>query len=217
MNKSDINTPNPWLTSRTRTGAEYDAPFEARAKAGIDIHGEANLVERLLRTGYNPKHKSSPYQILDAGCGTGRMAIELAHRGFDVIGVDLDNIMLAHARAKAPDIPWILSDLQHVKLDKQFDMVVMAGNVMIFLTPNTEAAVLANLKRHLKPGGLLLAAFELSPKSWTQLTSTTYEDLAASIGLIQIARWSTWEQDPWQPEGSYLVSLHQNKDKAEYD
>ena len=33
MNKK--NEPNPWLATRTRTGAEYDAPYEAQAKAGL--------------------------------------------------------------------------------------------------------------------------------------------------------------------------------------
>ncbi|MFN8442970.1 MAG: hypothetical protein U0175_19495 [Caldilineaceae bacterium] len=39
---------NPWLATRKRTGAEYDAPYEARAAAGIDVHGEANLVKSCL-------------------------------------------------------------------------------------------------------------------------------------------------------------------------
>ena len=90
---------NPWLATRTRTGAEYDAPYFERAALGIDIHGEANLVEKLLAQ-YGVD-SASRLNILDAGCGTGRMGIELAQRGFEVTGVDLDEVMLSQARAKA--------------------------------------------------------------------------------------------------------------------
>lgn len=198
---------NPWLASRNRTGAEYDAPYEIRAKAGFDIHGEANLVERILTT--KATKPEGLWRVLDAGCGTGRLGIELARRGFDVVGVDLDEVMLAQARAKAPDLTWILSDLSSVSLDKRFDMVVMAGNVMIFLTPGTETAVVNNMVQHLKTDGLLLAAFELTAHPWSPLTIDQYDILAASAGLNRLARWSTWEQAPWQPGDQYAVSLHQ--------
>src|SRR3982750_3820754 len=97
------NLPNPWLVSRTRTGREYDAPYEARAAAGEDIHGEANLIEKLLGSDLNQSGSTPPYCILDAGCGTGRMAIELARRGVEIVGVDLDEVMLKQARTKAPN------------------------------------------------------------------------------------------------------------------
>ena len=198
---------NPWLATRTRTGAEYDAPYAERERMGIDIHGEANLVERLLRQ-YRPP--SQPHSVLDAGCGTGRMGIELARRGFEVVGIDLDEVMLSQARAKAPNMMWHLADLSTVSLDQQFDAIVMAGNVMIYLTPNTEQAVLTNMTRHLKPNGLLLAAFELNPYPWTQLTLQRYEQMAADLGLSRLARWSTWDQDMWRNGDTYVVSLHQS-------
>lgn len=179
-----------------------------RANMGEDIHGEANLVEKLLLKEYPPQG-NPPYAVLDAGCGTGRMGIELARRGFDVVGVDLDEVMLNQAKAKAPEMSWVLGDLTAVSLNKKFDAIVMAGNVMIYVTPHTEQAVLQNMTRHLKPHGLLLAAFELTPKSWTQLTRQKYEQLMADLGFQLLARWSTWEQAPWQHGDSYLVCLHQ--------
>lgn len=199
---------NPWLATRTRTGAEYDAPYEANAKAGIDVHGEANLVAKLLQQDYPPPNRQPPFAVLDAGCGTGRMGIELARRGYDVVGVDLDEVMLTQARTKAPQMAWHLADLATISLDKRFDAIVMAGNVMIYLTPGTETAVLTNLTRYLKPNGLLLSAFELNPYPWTDLTLEKYETMAASRGLTHLARWSTWDQDPWQNGDTYVVNLH---------
>ena len=200
--------PNPWLTTRTRTGRQYDAPYEARAAAGIDVHGESNLVEKLLQSDLNQTQLPQPYRVLDAGCGTGRMSIELARRGMGIVGVDLDEVMLTQARAKAPQLDWRLADLSAIELDGLFDAVVLAGNVMIYVTPGTEAATVANMARHLKPGGLLIAAFELGPKAWTNLTIEGYDKLAEAAALTKVARWSSWNQAPWVASDGYAVSVH---------
>jgi SAM-dependent methyltransferase len=205
---ADPLPPNPWLASRTRTGREYDAPYEARAAAGIDVHGEASLVEKLLRSDLNRTGSAPSYRVLDAGCGTGRMAIELHRRGLAITGVDLDEVMLTQARAKAPDLDWRLGDLSTLELDGDYDAIVLAGNVMIYLTPGTEAATLANLARHLRPGGLLIAAFDLTPKPWTKMNLELYDHLAEAANLRPAARWSTWDQHPWSPSDTYAVSVH---------
>jgi SAM-dependent methyltransferase len=200
---------NPWLATRTRTGQEYDAPYEARAASGINVHGEADLLSILLQTMIHQASADRPYRVLDAGCGTGRIAIELAHRGVAVVGVDLDEIMLAQARAKAPHLDWRLGDLPTIELDQCFDCVLLAGNVMIYVTPGTEAATLANMAHHLTPGGIVVAAFEVPPPAWSSLTLETYDRLANAAGLTRIERWSTWHQDRWSPGDSYAVSVHQ--------
>ena len=97
-------------------------------------------------------------RILDAGCGTGRVAIELARRGYDTVGVDVDPDLLARARAKAPTLTWIEGDLAALPPDVApgpFAAAVLAGNVMIFVAPGTEGAVLANVATRLAPGGLV--------------------------------------------------------------
>jgi SAM-dependent methyltransferase len=200
--------PNPWLAKRRHTGSEYDAPYKAHAAAGMDVHGEANLIEKLLHSDLNRTASTQPYRVLDAGCGTGRMAIELARRGVDIVGVDLDEVMLKQARKNAPQLDWRLGDLSSIELDKVFDAIVLAGNVMIYVTPGTEAATLANMAHHLKPGGLLVAAFELTPQSWTKLTIESYDQLTKTAGLKKVARWSTWEQEPWDDDDNYAVSVH---------
>src|SRR5215207_5999851 len=68
-----------WSDSDAPRGAAYDQRFERLAAAGHDIHGEASFV-----AGYEPG------TVLDAGCGTGRVAIELARRGIRTVGIDLD-------------------------------------------------------------------------------------------------------------------------------
>ena len=179
-------------------GADYDSRWAALEAAGQSIHGEADLVCALLESyGFGPGAS-----VLDAGCGTGRVAIELDRRGISVVGVDLDPDMLAEAESKAPGPCWFQDDLCLLDLNRRFDLIVMAGNVMIFVEPGTEATVLTNMARHLEPGGLVLAGFQLG-----RLSLADYDRHAAATGLRLHRRWATWEQDQYR-DGNYAVSLH---------
>ncbi len=146
------------------------------------------------------------------------MAIELARRGITVHGVDLDPSMLAQARTAAPDLSWTQADLVEVDLGQRFDLVVMAGNVMIFLTPGTEGAVVANLARHLGPGGLLVAGFQLRPGG---LGLDAYDAMTRAAGLTLVERWATWDRQALAPDPTgrgtgpdYAVSVHAALDPA---
>jgi len=185
---------NRWLQSRSLSGDAYDETYERRAAAGDNVHGEADFVERF-----------NPASVLDAGCGTGRVGRELALRGIDVVGVDIDAEMLNTARKKAPGVSWRLADLANVDLARTFDAIAMAGNVMIFLTSGTEAAVVANMARHLNPDGVLIAGFQLMRG---RLSIDGYDAAAAAAGLVLAERWSTWDRDPWNRASNYAVSVH---------
>ncbi len=184
---------NRWLAEAGGRSETYDRRWEELAAAGENVHGEADLVERL-----------NPRSVLDAGCGTGRVAVELARRGTDVVGVDLDASMLEKAHAKQPDVPWIVGDVADVDLGRTFDVVLLAGNVMIFLAPGTEAAAVANLARHFEPGGALVAGFSLEPG---RLDLGTYDGHARAAGLVLAERWATWDRQPFNG-GNYAVSVH---------
>ena len=186
--------PNRWLQNRNVSGDAYDATYERRAAAGESVHGEADFVEQF-----------APTSVIDAGCGTGRVGRELANRGLDVVGVDLDPAMLATARRKAPGVDWRLADLATVDLDRLFDVTIMAGNVMIFLAPGSEPAVVANMARHLTPGGLLIAGFQIKP---ARLVIERYDEIAGLAGLVLAERWSTWDRDAWDEHHDYVVSVH---------
>jgi SAM-dependent methyltransferase len=184
---------NRWLDEAGDRSQTYDQRWEELAAAGQNVHGEADFVEAL-----------GPRSVLDAGCGTGRVAIELARRGLDVVGVDVDPSMLDVARSKQPDLPWLLGDLTKADLGRTFDVVLAAGNVMIFLAPGTEARVVANLARHVAPGGFLVAGFALQPG---RLDLATYDAHADAAGLAPADRWATWDRQPFEG-GDYAVSVH---------
>jgi SAM-dependent methyltransferase len=177
------------------SGDAYDARWKEMAAKGQSIHGEADFVCRF-----------EPASVLDAGCGTGRVGIELARRGIEVVGVDLDEAMLAAARAKAPDLAWVTADLRDVDLGRTFDVVVMPGNVMIFLAAGTERAVVANMARHVSLGGRLIAGFQL--RRGYELSH--YDADCVTAGLDLDARYATWEGAPWRSGGDYAVSVHRH-------
>lgn len=178
-------------------GESYQRRFDDLASAGQDVHGEATFVMTL-----------APSTVLDAGCGTGRVAIELARRGVAVVGVDHDPSMLATARRLASEVTWVESDLADLALDRSFDVVVMAGNVPLFTQPGTQAAVVAGCGRHVRPGGALVSGFQLG-KGY-ELAS--YDEHCRGAGLKLEARFATWDRQPWPGDGGYAVSVHRRSD-----
>jgi SAM-dependent methyltransferase len=187
---------NRWMATGAARGAQYDRRFDELAARGIDMHGEAALVDSY-----------DPASVLDAGCGTGRVAIELSRRGRHVVGIDQDPSMLEVARTKSPDVEWILADLADPELSagELFDVVVMAGNVLIFVTPGTEGDVIAAGARHLAPGGRLISGYSLAPGGFD---ADSHDSLARDAGLELEDRWSTWDRQPFGPESAYVVSVH---------
>lgn len=173
-------------------GDEYQARFDALAASGRDVHGEATFVRA-----------SGPGSVLDAGCGTGRVAAELARHGIEVVGVDVDASMLATARRRAPEVPFHAVDLADLDLGRTFDVVVMAGNVPLFTAPGTEAALVAGVARHVAPGGVLVAGFSVDRGYGVD----RYDADAAAAGLELVERFATWDRQPFQG-GDYAVSVH---------
>jgi SAM-dependent methyltransferase len=177
----------------TWDGDDYQARFDRLAARGEDVHGEATFVRA-----YDPS------TVLDAGCGSGRVAIELARHGIEVVGADVDPSMLETARRLAPDLTWVESDLTALDLGRTFDLVVMAGNVPLFTPPGTEAALVAGVARHVAPGGRLVSGFSLG----RSYSLAELDDHTAAVGLVLEERFSTWDRQPWKGSGDYAVTVH---------
>lgn len=194
-----------WQDTDAPRGDSYDQRWTQLAESGESVHGEADFVESLLG-------QTDGRRVLDAGCGTGRVAIELARRGHSVLGVDADLDMLATARTKAPDLSWIHADLADLGAHstETFDVILLAGNVMIFLAPGTEERVMGELVDRLTPGGLLVAGFSIRPD---RLPLAEYDRVAAGAGLESVARFATWDREPYDG-GDYAVSVHRRAGAA---
>jgi SAM-dependent methyltransferase len=186
--------PADWAAWRQRIDLDaYERRWERLAEAGVDPHGEAALVQAY-----------APHTVLDAGCGTGRVAVELARRGVTVVGVDNDPDMIDAARAKAPDLRWVVADLATLALPDRFDVVVLAGNVVPYVAARQRAEAVAGCARHLTPRGVLIAGFALRA-GWPGLAE--YDEWCADAGLALVDRWATWDRQSYSG-GDYAVSAH---------
>ena len=174
-------------------GRAYQARFDELAATGADVHGEAALV-----LSFQPK------SVLDAGCGTGRVAIELARQGLEVVGVDVDDSMITEARRLGPELTWVRSDLATLSLGRRFDVVVMAGNVPLFCPVEERSKLAAACGIHLAVGGVLIAGFELG----RGYELSDYDASCRAAGLALLDRWSTWDRQPFLKESGYSVSVH---------
>ena len=173
-------------------GHEYQARFDALAATGVDVHGEATLVRSF-----------EPTLVLDAGCGTGRVAIELARHGIEVVGVDVDPSMIAEARRRAPELEFLEADLAELDLARSFDLVVLAGNVPLFCPPLRRAALLRACAGHVGAGGHLLVGFQLG----RGYDLDELDPVCESAGLVLEARLATWEGAPFELGGDYALSV----------
>ncbi len=196
------------------SGEEYAERFAALARTGADMHGEASFCAALIPPGA---------RVLDAGCGTGRVAVRLAEVGFSCVGVDVDESMLSVARREAPQVPWHQADLAGVTpedLDgaSGFDLVVMAGNVVPLLAEGTVDAAVGALAALLGSGGLLVAGFGLDPGHLPPGCPVTpleeYDAACRAAGLELRGRYSTWDGAPFDPVEGYAVSVHVAPDVA---
>lgn len=191
---SMTSTPR-WFTDTDENHSTwYRDRFRALAAEGADLEGEARLVDALSPRGA---------RVLDAGCGAGRLGGTLHRRGHDVTGVDADEVLVAEAQATHPGPRWLVADLADLDLGETFDVVVTAGNVMVFLAPGTERRVVERLARHVTDDGALVLGFRLD---WHYGLADLDADLDAA-GLAMEQRFATWDLRPLTPASDFAVTI----------
>ncbi len=188
-----------WVTAHPPDHAQrYIDRFRRLAAEGADLDGEARLLDAMLQ---RRSH------VLDAGCGTGRVGAALATRGHTVVGVDADEQLVAAARADHASCEWLVADLAELDLRASgiapFDAVVMAGNVMPFVAPETEARVLERIAAHVRHDGIVVMGFSLQ----LGYALADLDAHAAAAGLRLEHRFASWELRPFESERSYAVSV----------
>jgi SAM-dependent methyltransferase len=199
---TDAPEPSAW-TRMTQEDPGHSAAYVQRfrdlAAQGADLVGEARLVDAMLPRGS---------RVLDAGCGPGRVGGFLHSVGHDVVGVDVDPVLIEAAEADHPGPRWLVADLAVLDLPslgvpEPFDAIVSAGNVMTFLAPSTRTAVLGRLRAHVRPDGRAAIGFGAG-------RGYEFEEFLADA---RTAGWetdlllSTWDLRPFTPDADFLVAL----------
>ncbi|SDZ91609.1 Methyltransferase domain-containing protein [Bowdeniella nasicola] len=194
--------------------ARYIDRFKQLAARGFDLHGEARAADALVARGA---------LIIDAGCGPGRVAIELAKRGHRVIGLDIDPEFVAEGTTVAADagvgldpavetedispgqVRFIEANIcEPVPMDvPKADLIVCAGNVITFLDGESPADFLTHIGNSLAPGGRMVIGFGLR----RGYSLARYEGDLASSGWVSQSRFSTWQFEPFGADSDFLVDI----------
>lgn len=117
--------------------------------------GECDFIEKEINYDRNTR-------ILDLGCGTGRHSIELAKRGYQVVGIDLSESLLKSARQKASEenlqIDFQKQDARNLSFFEEFDLVIMIceGAFSLMETDEMNYQILQNAANALKSNGKLI-------------------------------------------------------------
>ena len=177
----------------------YVERFRSMASAGDDLTGEARLVDAMV-----PRRS----RVLDAGCGPGRVGGALAEAGHDVVGVDVDPVLIEAAEQDHPGPRWLVGDLAELDLPARgiaepFDALVCAGNVMTFLAPSTRREVLVRFRAHLAEDGRAAIGFgaDRGYRFDEFLADAQAADLVPDLLL------STWDLRPLTDDADFLVAL----------
>ncbi|WP_119032267.1 class I SAM-dependent methyltransferase [Gordonia rubripertincta] len=179
----------------------YVERFRTMEREGKDVVGEARFIDAMAARGS---------RILDAGCGAGRIAGYLAAVGHDVVGVDVDPVLVAAAEKDHPGPHWLVNDLAELDLpargiDEPFDIIVSAGNVMTFLAPSTRVTVLKRLRAHLRGEGRAVIGFGAG----RDYPFEEFLDDASTAGFAADMLLSAWDIRPFTGNSEFLVALLQ--------
>ncbi len=144
----------------------YDllAPFYDSINSELDYNAWADFIETIINKEY--KH-GTPELVLDLGCGTGKMTLELARRGYDMTGVDYSPEMLGIAKEEAEgegfDVLWLCQDIREFELYGTVDITVCCLDTLNHLTRKSDIdKCLCLVHNYLIPDGLFI--FDINGK-----------------------------------------------------
>ncbi len=193
-------SPTRWETDTDEGHSDwYVERFRKMAAEGADLVGEARLIDAMLPRGA---------RVLDAGCGPGRHTAYLHACGHDAVGVDADPVLIDAARVDHPGPRYHVADLATLDLPsvgevEPFDGALMAGNVIVFVAPGSETAVLRRVRAHLAPDGFLVVGFHTD----RHLTVGQFDTHVEEAGFQVEHRFATWDLRPWRDDAGFAVSV----------
>jgi SAM-dependent methyltransferase len=185
--------PTRWALAGPDAAAGFGRKFAELVASGQDVDGEARLADTLLPRGG---------RVLDVGAGMGRVTAALTARGHRVVGLEPDGALVEQARATYDGIELLHGDVlelgEGLLADRAFDLVVVVGNVMVFLAEGTERQALSLLRSRLAPGGRVLVGFHLvgGPEHARAYPPEEFVADVEASGLRVDARFGSYELHP---------------------
>ena len=195
----------------------YDliAPIYDRINGEIDYTAWADFIEEIFKREY----KGKPELVLDLGCGTGRMTLELAKRAYDMTGVDYSVEMLDIARAEAERaglserMLWLCQDLCSFELYGTVDAAVCCLDTVNHLTDTNKLnSFLSLVHNYLSPDGLFI--FDINGKA-------KFEDIYGTNSYVfeeedSLCIWQNY-YNPKSKICDFLITLFTEREDGAYD
>ena len=131
------------------------APFYDRLTEDVDYSAFADWYESVFHDHDGPFHL-----LLDLCCGTGSLTVEMASRGYDLIGVDASESMLLEAQEKSQKLKtaplFVHQEAEQLDLYGTVDAAYCSLEGVNYLSPISFSSMLHRLKFFVRPGGLFL-------------------------------------------------------------
>jgi hypothetical protein len=98
----------------------------------------------------------------------------------------------------------VVADLADLTLDEEpFDAAVLAGNVLVFVTPGSEQQVLERVATHVRPDGVVITGFHTN----RDYHLADFDRDWAAAGLVLEHRFATWDLRPWREDADWAVTV----------
>jgi SAM-dependent methyltransferase len=135
------------------------------------------------------RNKVSPGTVLDLGCGTGNLTVEMSKRGYEMIGIDISTDMLMCAKEKAlqekADILYLNQDMSNFELYGTVDAVICLMDSLNYITNKKDLKRLFKLvNNYLNPGGFFIFDINTEYKLEKILGDNVFFDVGDDISYI---------------------------------
>jgi SAM-dependent methyltransferase len=155
-----------------------------RLMSDVDYAGWADYIVEIIK-----RNKLRPELIADLGCGTGSFCLEMAKRGYDMIGIDLSSEMLSCARQKAleagADILFLNQDMTSFELYGTVDVITCLVDSINYITYKSDLKRLFKLVRnYLNPGGLFIFDINTPYKFEAVFSSNVFCETSEEVSYI---------------------------------
>ncbi|MFC4045680.1 class I SAM-dependent methyltransferase [Dactylosporangium siamense] len=123
-------------------------------------------------------------EILELGCGAGRLTHPLIDLGHPVTAVDNSADMLAHVSGPASALVTVLADIETLDLDRRFPAVLLASHLINTPDDRLRGRLLAACRRHLAADGRVL--IQWLPPVWFDRVFADMRPVTGRIGRIEV-------------------------------
>jgi SAM-dependent methyltransferase len=176
-----------WATYGDRIADTYDERFTERLDTPATVNGIADLATA-----------SGATKLLELAIGTGRIALPLKERGFDVHGVDISEAMVAKLRGKpgGAEIPVTMGNFADVPVKGTFKLIYLVFNTLFaLLTQAEQIECMENVASHLEPGGIfVIECFVPDLARYERGQSLSATDVGVDVVELDVSRHHATEQ-----------------------